>query len=133
MNSKTWRYLRDDVWTYLALIVFVIGCVGLVLPKILQNAPEGYGFVVLILGGVLLLFRLLKISLLLCFGKSLRIEKFSVENRKAGVCIVHYSYATRDFSLYGEKQIYFRDGDLEVLYLNSWPELHLVAWQEKEW
>ncbi|MEC8555103.1 MAG: hypothetical protein VXZ82_08885 [Planctomycetota bacterium] len=72
--------------------------------------------------------RMLKIALLLCFGREASTKILFVETRARGSCIVEYALKTpREVVIFGRRQIFHRNADLDVLYLPLFPSFHFVA------
>jgi len=131
MRETVWKFIRDDVWSYFSLVLFAIGCIGLMVPSIYHGISSSYGWAVLLVGASALTFRIVKIGVLICYGRLVRAELRHVEQRARGICVVSYAYRDSKSSINGSRQIYLRNGTLEVLYLPWCPRFHLVAWADQ--
>lgn len=128
------KYLRDDIWTFFSFTVLGV-CLTqfvpvLTSPKLaalpqLRNSMFAFACAICFL-------RMLKIALLLCFGREASTKILLVETRARGSCIVEYAFKTpREVLFFGRRQMFHRNADLDVLYLPLFPSFHLVAWEDK--
>ena len=87
-----WQFVRDDVWTYFAFSMFWIAILGLAIPNFYPQMPPIYGQLVFTFAAIFLSLRVLKLSILLVFGKLVTASKGHIEHYRHGICVVDYRY-----------------------------------------
>ena len=122
-----WQFIRDDIWTHVAITVFCIGIFGLLVPAFYPKMPPVYGWVIFATGVTLLSYRVLKLSILLKFGVLTTANLVQVEHNGYSSTVRYTSPNCNDHRL-AKRELYSRSGKLQVLYLPMRPSFHLVAW-----
>ena len=126
-----WRFIRDDIWTYFAFVIFCVGCFGLLFPVVYDDMHPFYAKLVFAFGAGCLSLRVLKLVVLLTFGDLVSTELVNVDHRGYGVCVVRYEFEIGGTRTASKRQIYHRNGELQALCLPALAGFHLVAWAER--
>ena len=128
--KQLWRFVRDDIWTHIAFAMFCIAILGLLVPKLYREMPPIYGQVIFALAAAFFLMRVIKLSVLLAFGEITTACVVDIAHHGRGPCVVSYRYQDGEKTENARRQIFFRNGELQLLYLRKFARFHLVAWQK---
>jgi hypothetical protein len=126
--SYFFKFIWNDALAYLSATAAFVGVIFAIMPQLVPEMPDSYGYWIAIPSGAVLGYRIGKGALLLTFGIHVDAD---VREKYVGfrdVAKTHYSLDTKTGKVIANWQSFDQQGQLRVAYWNSYPNFHIAYW-----